>query len=162
MPSVPGLPSLGEKAYASSEVVLYFCAVFLLRNHCSTREWELVPEGKHHRPKCLNRPNKPLGNAPLGAVLNWPTGKWLEGMVHLVYCWKFLILVNHWSFQESKKQISILKKPFNFRTSIPWLHIKVSGFSAQFWDTTDIKICMCISEHLTFPLKNSVLSYIFL
>lgn len=84
MPSVPGLPSLGEKAYASSEVVLYFCDVFLLRNHCSTRGWELVPEGNHHHPKCLNRPNKPLGSAPLGTVLNWPTGKWLEGMIHLV------------------------------------------------------------------------------
>lgn len=37
MPSVPALPSLGEKAYASSEVVLYFRDVSLLRNHCSTR-----------------------------------------------------------------------------------------------------------------------------
>lgn len=37
MPSVPALPSLGEKAYVSSDVGLYFCDVSLLRNHCSTR-----------------------------------------------------------------------------------------------------------------------------
>lgn len=36
MPSVPALPSLGENAFAPSEVLL-FCDVSLLRNHCSTR-----------------------------------------------------------------------------------------------------------------------------
>lgn len=37
MPSVPALPSLGQKAYVSSDVGLYFCDVSLLRNHCSSR-----------------------------------------------------------------------------------------------------------------------------
>lgn len=37
MPSVPALPSLGEKASVSSDIGLYFCDVSLLRNHCSAR-----------------------------------------------------------------------------------------------------------------------------